>query len=305
VLITPDVAPRLAGHAALYQNIRYNRLEAYINGQASSLTTGSMILAFCSDPVDTIPLDAVSWGRSQRCNGSGKYWETISVDIPHNQLIGPFGGAFKNNAGESTNERTYSPGFLALIAVSAPSQTTPVEVMLRWDVTLSEPTLNEEVSEGPSSTEALVNFGMLGSNTPDTEIDWNLQVFAPGVEHRNLLGTDFSPALEADTYYLLPGGQLVIAGNTGASGAPEFTEATHIGLKEGSVVFYRYQISTDTFIEPGGLTARPTSSGAPTFRKGVSWRVDPSSPSREQPGLGGFRARASRLSRSTLFNGRR
>lgn len=290
VPINPSVAERLAGHAALYQNVRYNRLKAYVNGQASTNTTGSMILAFCSDPSDVIPSkDTIAWARSQRCNGSAKYWETMSIDIPHNQLVGPFGGAFKNNAGKSIDERTYSPGFLALIAVSPPNQVTPVELMLRWEVTLSDPTLNRDGLE-TSIVESLVNFGMQGNNTADTPIDWNLKVFAPDVEVRDLTGADFSPALEADTYYILPGGQLMIAGNTGASGAPEFTEATHIGLKASNVVFYKYQISTDTFIEPGGLTAQPTSSGAPTFRSGLDWRVDPQSPSRGTPAVG-FRRR--------------
>jgi hypothetical protein len=303
--IDPSIAPRLRGHAALYQNIRYNSLLAYINGQASSLTTGSMILAFCADPADDIPSDSISWGRSQKCNGSGKYWETIAVKIPHKQMIGPFGGAFKNNAGDSTNERTYSPGFLALVAVSPPSQVTPVEVMLRWDVTLSGPTMNEEVNLGPSSVESLVNFGMLGNATADSPVDWELQVFAPGVQNRDLTKSDFSPPLEADTFYELPGGQLVIAGNTGASGAPEYAEATHIGLKADKVVFYRYQISTDTFVEAGGLTAKPTPTGAPSFRKGTFWRIDPESPSRiisdEQLG---FRNRSIPLFRLTRSSGR-
>jgi hypothetical protein len=260
-----------------------------------------MILAFCADPADDVPEDAVAWARSQRCSGSGKYWETIDVRVPHSQLLGPFGGAFKNNAGTSTSERTYSPGFFALVAVSPPSQTTPIELVLRWDVTLSCPTFNREVIEGPSEVEALVNFGMDGNNTADTPVDWNLKVFASTT--RDLAAGDFLPQLQADTFYALPGGELTVLGNTGASGAPESTIVTHIGLEADKVVFYRYQISTSSFVKAAGLTAQPSDSGAPTFREGQRFRVDPDSPSRKTSPAAAFQA-PSRSSRSTQRSGR-
>lgn len=278
--VVPSISKRLATHAACYNEIMYHKLRIRINGQASSLTVGSLILVLCSDPADEIPsgIDAIAWARSQQCNKSGKYWETIELDVPHSQLVGPNNGFFKNNVGTSTAPRTYSPGFLAVITVSPANQATPLELQLEWDVTLRNPTLNNLVDQGPSVSTALTDFGILGSDTADTPYNSTLKVFQP--TERDLTAEDFSPSLEAKKYYLLPGGEATIAANTGATGAPQSVIATHIGLADDKVSLFRYLISDETYkqITSTELTARPLVLAAPTFRKGTDWKVDPDSP---------------------------
>lgn len=280
IRVVPSISPRLAQHAVCYNEIKYHSLTAKINGQASSLTVGSVILAFCSDPSDSVVGDAVAWARSQKCNASGKYWETIRVAVPHTQMHGPNDGFFKNNVGRSEAPRTYSPGFFSLIVISPANQETPLEIQLEWDVTLRNPTFNPLVDEGPAIVTALESFGVLGSDTPDTPYQSRLQAFIDGTT-RDLLKDDFSPPLDPDTRYFLPGGQLTITGNTGASGAPVAAIATHLGSNpnDTAVVLYRYLVSTGTYekIDPSVISAQPLVSAAPTFRKLSEWAADPAS----------------------------
>lgn len=284
--LVPSISNRLAIHSTCYNEIFYHSLKARINGQASSLTVGSIIMAFCSDPADEVPsgVEAIAWARSQQCNVSGKYWETIELTIPHSQLIGPNGGSFKNNAGTSTAPRTYSPGFLAVIVVSPANQATPLELQLEWDVTLRNPTLNTLVEEGARVVAALSDFGLQGSATADQTFDPNLKVFPEG----DLSATDFSPSLEAGKYYVIPGGQVTVTANTGASGAPASVVATHIGLVGDKVGLYRYLISSQEFkaITATELPYKPLLLSAPTWREGSEWKTDPDSPAFGTPTQG-------------------
>lgn len=294
IRVVPSISPRLAQHAVCYNEIKYHSLTAKINGQASSLTVGSVILAFCSDPSDSVLGEPVSWARSQKCNASGKYWETIRVNVPHSQMHGPNDGFFKNNVGRSEAPRTYSPGFFSLIVISPANQATPLEIQLEWDVTLRNPTFNPLVDEGPAVATALQSFGVQGNATADTAYDAALKAFATdGV--RDLTGNDFSPPLTPDTRYFMPGGQLTITGNTGASGAPVAAIATHIGLEPnatkptGKVYLYRYQVSSGNYeaITSAVISAQPLPSAAPTFRKTGQWVADPES--QDLPDALGFR----------------
>jgi len=299
----------LAQHAACYNEVKYHSLKAQINGQASSLTVGSVILAFCSDPADNVPdgTDAIVWARSQRCNRSAKYWETIAVSVPQNQMVGPNDGFFKNNVGKSDTPRTYSPGFFSLIVISPANQPTPLEIQLEWDVTLRNPTLNTGVEEGASVSTALEDFGLLFSDNADVPYANNLEAYT-SIGSRGLTKNDFSPALRFDVFYLLPGGQLTITGNTGASGAPESVIATHISIHEtlgGAVQFYRFDAPNGTFdiITDAHITARPSAYSAPSFRRGSDWVIDPASPGLATASLGfqhlQLRQSTSRQKRST------
>nr|UNI73989.1 MAG: coat protein [brine shrimp tombus-like virus 1] len=281
IRVSPSISPRLAQHAVCYNEIKYHSLTARINGQASSLTVGSVILAFCSDPSDVVVGDAISWARSQKCNASGKYWETIRVHVPHTQMHGPNDGFFKNNVGRSEAPRTYSPGFFSLIVISPANQETPLELQLEWDVTLRNPTFNPLVDEAPAISTALESFGISGSSTADVAFDPLLKIFGPGVATRDLLVTDFSPPLINDGYYTIPGGQVTIIANTGDVGAPEAVIATHIGpaAAGNGVLLYRYLITSGTYepITATEISAKPGPSAAPTFRKLSEWPVDPDS----------------------------
>lgn len=281
IRVVPSISPRLAQHAVCYNEIKYHSLTAKINGQASSLTVGSVILAFCSDPSDTVLGEPVAWARSQKCNASGKYWETIKVEVPHTQMHGPNDGFYKNNVGRSEAPRTYSPGFFSLIVISPANQETPLEIQLEWDVTLRNPTFNPLVDEGPQVVTALEYFGVEGNETADTPYKAALQAYLDDSTVRDLAADDFSPPLDPETRYLIPGGQITITGNTGASGAPAAAIATHIGQNaaQDAVVLYRYLISSRTYelIDASVLSAQPLPSAAPTFRKLGEWTADPES----------------------------
>jgi len=196
-------------------------------------------------------------------------------------MVGPNDGFFKNNVGRSDAPRTYSPGFFSLIVISPANQVTPLEVQLEWDVTLRNPTLNPLVDEGPLVTTSLTNFGVQGSDTPDTPYVSSLKSFIDGVES-DLKPDDFSPALRPNVYYFLSGGQLTITGNTGGSGAPQAVIATHIGLAAdgANVYLHRYVVSNETFEVIGllNIQSQPLASAAPTFRQNAEFRADPLSP---------------------------
>lgn len=279
VRILPSISPRLAQHAVCYNEVKYHSLVAKINGQASSLTVGSAILAFCSDPADVVPkgTDAITWARSQRCNRSAKYWETMRVVIPANQMIGPNDGYFKNNVGRSEAPRTYSPGFLSLVVISPANQPTPLELQLEWDVTLRNPTLNNAVDEGAGVVTSDVSFGVQGSSIADTPYIAALRAFPVGEAARDLVASDFSPPLQSGARYELPGGQLTITGNTGSTGAPTATIATHLGLSGSTVVLFRYLISSQSYeaIDNNVISAQPLPDAAPTFRAPEDFVADP------------------------------
>nr|UNI73983.1 MAG: coat protein [brine shrimp tombus-like virus 1] len=279
VRVTPSISPRLAQHAVCYNEVKYHSLTAKINGQASSLTVGSIILAFCSDPSDVVQGDTIAWARSQKCNASGKYWETIRVHVPQSQMHGPNDGFFKNNVGRSEAPRTYSPGFFSLIVISPANQATPLELQLEWDVTLRNPTFNPLVDEAPAISTALLSFGVDGSETADVAYDPALKVFSPGIAVRDLIRTDFSPPLERGVYYFLPGGLLTLIANTGETGAPEAAVATHIGMAEtgDTILLYRFLITAGTYeaITSSVISYKPSPNAAPTFRKDTEWAADP------------------------------
>lgn len=302
IRVIPSASKRLGLLAACYQEIKYNSLRARINGAASSLTVGSGLLSFCADPADEIPSggEAVRWGRSQACQVAGKYWETLNLDIPHAHMRGPNDGYFKNNAGTDSAPRTYSPGFISYLAISVPSSDTPLEIELVWDVTLRNPTLNQEVTEGPQISEAIVAFGVVSSNSEAEPYNPRLGAFIDGIV-RDLLPTDFSPPLQRNTYYQLPGGQLTMTGN---SSSPASVVVTHLacgngGTDQSYITLYRYLVSSEIFTEFTLLNfpTQPSPLGAPTFRAQSEWEVDLDSPSLDS-GLVGFQAASHLRSRS-------
>jgi len=268
----------------------YHSLNVRINGQASTLTTGSAILAFCADPADEIPAgeDAVRWGRSQACQAAGKYWETLKLNIPHNQMHGPNDGFFKNNEGIGSVPRTYSPGFIAYLAISAPSSPTPVEIELTWDVTLRNPTLNFDVANSVD-TSAQFDFYIKGNNTADTPYDPALQTVGTSdpAAQRPLEAGDFTPRLQPGIHYRLPNGQFTMVGNTGASGASTTAVCSHItlaGSGNSDVYLSYYDAAARNFqpIELVRFTAQPYLDSVPVFRANSRYEVDPVS----QPGNG-------------------
>jgi len=275
MLITPSLSPRLAAHAVCYNEIKYHRLTFRVNGQASSLTQGSTIMAFCSDPEDTIPQGAaaIPWARSQMCSRSGKYWETITLNIPSSQMHGPNDGFFKNSS--SSSLRTYSPGFAALIAITAPNNETPLEVELTWDVTLRAPTFNPivETNEGVPLTSKRA-FTVVGQNGPDGPfVPW--ASWWDGNAWNNVLATDFSPPMQPNVYYEVAGAPMVqsysaTAANDGVGRRLQFiaidTTQPESSWNE-SITFYSYNY--DGTLAKYGMPTAPRIDATPYFVTGT------------------------------------
>lgn len=283
-MISPSISPRLAAHAVCYNEIRYHRLRFRINGQASSLTQGSAVLAFCSDPEDTVPAGAaaVPWARSQMCSRSGKYWETITLDVPQSQMHGPNNGFFKNSSSNSL--RTYSPGFLALIAISAPNNSTPLEVELMWDVTMRAPTFNPivEADEGAPVT-AKRAFTILGANNPDGTWDPHAQWWdSASSTWTHVLATDFSPPLEPHVYYAVENSPFIQSYSTTAANDGIGKHINFVAIDttqpeaswDSEVCFYNRMY--DGTIEQVSLPTAPRLDSVPIFLRGEIFRpVDP------------------------------
>lgn len=281
----PSISPRLAAHAVCYNDVKYHSLIARVNGQASSLTQGSVILAFCSDPSDVVPggRDAISWARSQMCNQSGKYWETLNVRVPASQLIGPNNGSFKNNIGQIDNPRSYSPGFFALIAISPPNDECPLEIELEWEVTMSQPTYNPLVDEGVTQITALDFCGLMTGTGQDAPFIDYVAIWDVGTStYLPAPLTQFSPLPQLDLFYRLPGGPRPITANSSTLGQNHSSTITHIrrGDSAGNNTdkMYVYYLDQAGVFQPTYIDHKPTNGGGCNFSKGDTFDADANSP---------------------------
>jgi hypothetical protein len=276
----PYLFPRLRSQASGYQDIKYHSLELVADGSASLTTSGSMIHSFCADAGDDVPggREGISWAASQQCSATGKYSQCVRVKVPASQLTGPFNGSFKTSISNSDAPRTYSPGFFAGVIVNAPDAKAPISITVNWDVTVSKATTHSLAdAREVRYVKVLGGIGIQGSTTADTPYDADLKFYGePGDTGRDAVASDFQPVMLDGLKYLIPGGEITVAGNTGAAGAPQTFVASHIGLKSGKVILYRKLISTGAYVE-SDLQAQPSPNAAPGWQAGTSFPLDQSS----------------------------
>lgn len=281
VVITPSVVERLASMAAAHQEIKYNYIEFELTGGGSAITRGLGTMAFCADPVDIIPpiSESTAWANTQETNVTGKYNETITMRVPAKSLTGPFGGFFKTNVGPNGDLRQVSPGFLAYIVGISPSDDIGLQVKMNWGVTLRTPTLLKSV-EDIQLVRSEADFQLPCSDSSESPFVGTLQRLTPGTTtFEALAADDFSPPLEVDTYYSIPGGQVALIPNTETEIQLGTAMASHIGLVGQEVRLFRYDILTAGFAAVTAST-KPSCDTTPTFRSEREWLVDASSPSR-------------------------
>jgi len=269
------IFPRLQALSKNFQDIKYHSLDLIANGSATLLTTGDAGHAFCADPSDDIPggLEGVSWVSSQACSATAKYSQDVRFRVPAREMVGMFNGSYKTSISNSLSPRTYSPGFFAGVAITQPDAKAPMSIKVDWHVTLSKATTHTLADEiEVRSVKSLYGLGIKGNATADTPYEPNMQSFVNGVE-REAVAADFNPVLLDGIKYQLDGGEVTVAGNTGASGAPEAFIATHLGVKVGRVRLFRFLVSNETF-EEVTLTAQPLPGAAPTWQAGSTFKLE-------------------------------
>jgi hypothetical protein len=206
------------------------------------------------------------------CNRSAKYWETVTLDVPASQMVGPNNGFFKNS-GAPGSQRTYSPGFLTLIIISPPNNDTPIELELMWDVSLRAPTFQPTVVEEPTAVNELP-LTMVSSYDSDlpfenSVVTWDKQSNA----YRYLKTTDFTPTLRRGAFYNVPGNPLVVANSTLAGVSISYASyvATDPDDPEDRMDFLYYWTSAGQDGKPirTNLSYRPQPNGTFVVQEGT------------------------------------
>lgn len=137
--ITVSSFTRLATQAKGYQRIKWNSLEYTIQSQMPTNTSGGYIAAHIADPSDIISGTEVGRMRlmANKYSVANKAYDSHKMHVrPTQQLL------YTSPQGE---QRLWSPGKFALIVNGTISQTGSIMVIVKWSVTLSSPTLEDEV----------------------------------------------------------------------------------------------------------------------------------------------------------------
>jgi len=260
-----------------WQNVKYNHLEVISDGQGGAVTEGQYVVSFVADGYESNQesgLQAVQFARAQHCNQSANYRGKMSLKIPGSSLLGTTSGWYKSEENPEA-PRGSSPGSIVVTNIKTPSTSVGLELQLRWNIDVRDRTSGR--SRAQQIAVAQRAFGVSAAAAPDTE-------YAEGLVYDGttaLKPEDFVPNLQPRTYYSIPGDQLTMVGNTGASGSPQAALITHIGSEDGTAVeFYRYNPSTSKFdrITKEVFTAKPALTAAPIWEASSRFPADPRSP---------------------------
>lgn len=161
VLFRHDELPRLGLSASGFDRIIYHSLSIEVVSKASTATGGGYVAAFIPDPCYERPdilMAAATPGAVSK-----KWWESALVKamVPKTKLY----------TSPSSEPRISSPGIFIFVIDGKPTNSVNITLNVRWDVTLSIPSL-EKFADEPGEPLELVtqNFATIQQNTRDLYI---------------------------------------------------------------------------------------------------------------------------------------
>lgn len=170
--ITCESSPRLSTLGRAFQRARWHNLKITCETSFGTIAGGGVVLCFVQDPTDTPPevaVDRIAWASAQKYNYHLQWSDTRTLNIK------PAADLLYTSNGSST-PRLFSPGTVHLISKGGPGQIGAITIQFEWDVTLSEPSL-----EDPS--QASGQDVVIGTALDLSVMDGHASVNAPTVDN--------------------------------------------------------------------------------------------------------------------------
>ncbi|APG76927.1 putative capsid protein [Hubei permutotetra-like virus 11] len=199
--ISPSMSARLTTIARAYQRIKWNAVKIVVTPQASAMTNGGYVCGFIADPSDRA-VTASDLSASQGAQ-TKKFYETAVVYMPRKTDL------LYTSAGE--DPRLFMPASFWIISEGLPSSNLTMIVSVVWDVTLSQPTLENSHNN---------SFLLVGEIVPNPA-NYNLRYSPPGGDPQDD-ASSIIPAVLRETpgyhYFRVPTFTIEYSEGTGDTG---------------------------------------------------------------------------------------
>lgn len=139
-MVTAEASARLSTLSRAFQRIKWHNLRFTVEGAYSTASGGGYIACFVRDPTDKPPkdpLEVVRWAMAQQHSADSKWYESVGLNVGQSPDL--------LYTSVSDTPRLYSPGILYIVSKGGPAQVGSLTVSFHWDITLSEPTIDNNL----------------------------------------------------------------------------------------------------------------------------------------------------------------
>jgi hypothetical protein len=159
-VLNTSVLPRLQTASRAFQRVHYHSITVCVDTMAPTSVSGGYVAAMVRDASEVLPDDPQAFITAQDNSIAAKWWQEGMTRETR------FPDLFYTSPGD--DPRLYTPARFILVCNGKANQTTPITINVKWDVTLSEPSL-----ELAGVEETLTSAIPIGMATDGEFRDWS------------------------------------------------------------------------------------------------------------------------------------